>query len=93
MCHRSLFSRASAVAVAICLATSVAPAFSAALAKPAATAPSSATNGWGVPLTDVVPDPAVRYGTLPNGMKYAIMRNATPKGAASVRRGRAGHEG
>jgi zinc protease len=32
-----------------------------------------------------MPDPAIRYGTLPNGMKYAIMRNATPKGAASVR--------
>ncbi|QNM82789.1 insulinase family protein [Sphingomonas sabuli] len=38
-----------------------------------------------LPATDVVGDPAVRYGTLPNGMKYAIMRNATPKGAASVR--------
>jgi zinc protease len=42
-------------------------------------------NGWGIPYTDVTPDPSVRYGTLPNGMKYAIMRNATPKGAASVR--------
>jgi zinc protease len=42
-------------------------------------------NGWGVGLTDVTPDPSIRYGTLPNGMKYAIKRNATPKGAASVR--------
>ena len=42
-------------------------------------------NGWGVSLTDVTPDPAIRYGTLPNGMKYAIMRNALPKGAAAVR--------
>ena len=30
-------------------------------------------------------DPAVRFGVLPNGMRYAVMRNATPKGAASVR--------
>jgi zinc protease len=30
-------------------------------------------------------DPAVTYGKLPNGMKYAIRTNATPKGAASIR--------
>jgi len=42
-------------------------------------------NGWGVPTTDVTPDPSIRYGTLPNGMKYAIMRNALPKGAGAVR--------
>jgi len=42
-------------------------------------------NGWGVPLTDVTPDASIRYGTLPNGMKYAIMRNAIPKGAGAVR--------
>ena len=30
-------------------------------------------------------DPAVRFGLLPNGMRYAVMRNATPSGAASVR--------
>ena len=42
-------------------------------------------DGWGVLRTDVPADPTVRMGTLPNGMKYAVMRNATPKGAASVR--------
>src|SRR3954468_9140641 len=31
------------------------------------------------------PDPAVRYGTLPNGMRYEIMRNATPVHNASIR--------
>ena len=82
--NRSLFSRASAVAVAICLATSAAPALSAPAAAAASTAPAK-SNGWGIPLTDVTPDPSIRYGTLPNGMKYAIMRNSTPKGAASVR--------
>ena len=44
-----------------------------------------ATDGWGVATSDVPADPAVRMGTLANGMKYAVMRNATPKGAASVR--------
>ena len=53
----------------------------------AATQPTTTplANGWGVKLTDVIPDPAIRYGTLPNGMKYAIMHNATPKGTAAVR--------
>ena len=45
----------------------------------------AATNGWEVATTDVPADPAVRLGRLPNGMKYAVMRNSTPKGAASVR--------
>ena len=48
-------------------------------------AAQSAANGWGIPLTDVPADPAIRLGRLPNGMKYAVMRNATPKGGASLR--------
>lgn len=50
-----------------------------------APAQSARSNGWGIALTDVTPDPAVRYGTLPNGMRYAIMRNALPKGSAALR--------
>jgi len=73
---KSFASRVSSGAIAISLVAATAPAL-------AATAP--ATNGWGVKLTDVTPDPSIRYGTLPNGMKYAIMRNATPKGTASIR--------
>ncbi|HEV2044009.1 MAG TPA: pitrilysin family protein, partial [Sphingomicrobium sp.] len=55
-----------------------------ALGSPAAAQPS-ATNGWGVALTDVTPDPAIRYGTLPNGMRFAIRRGAVPKGAGAFR--------
>jgi len=75
-----LFSRASGAAIAIAILAGSAPALAApsAAAKPAA-------NGWGVPLTDVTPDPSIKYGVLPNGMKYAIKQNATPKGTASVR--------
>ena len=57
----------------------------AAAQTPATVAQRAAVNGWGVALTDVTPDPAVRYGRLPNGMKYAIRANSTPKGAASIR--------
>ena len=53
--------------------------WSPALAQPAA------TNPWGFAVTDVVADPAIRYGRLANGMRYAIRRNETPKGTASVR--------
>lgn len=55
------------------------------VALPAFAADAPKFSPWGVAYTDVTPDPSVRYGVLPNGMKYAIMRNATPKGAASVR--------
>jgi zinc protease len=34
---------------------------------------------------DFTPDPAIKYGTLPNGMRYAIQRWPTPKGEASIR--------
>ncbi|HEX9963591.1 MAG TPA: insulinase family protein [Allosphingosinicella sp.] len=33
----------------------------------------------------IQPDPAVRTGTFPNGLRYAIMRNASPAGAVSIR--------
>ena len=79
-----LFSRVSSAAVALGLLTSTAPSL-AAPAPAAAVASPVKTNGWGIPLTDVTPDPAIRYGTLANGMKYAIVQNATPKGTASVR--------
>ncbi len=45
----------------------------------------SAKNGWGFEVYDQTPDPAVRMGTLANGMKYAVMRNETPKGGAAMR--------
>lgn len=54
--------------------------------------PAAATTSQGQPsapwpqvASDVVADPAVRFGTLPNGMRYALLRNATPPGQASLR--------
>jgi len=40
---------------------------------------------WAQDYSDIAPDPAIRFGTLPNGMRYAIMKNATPSGQASLR--------
>lgn len=35
--------------------------------------------------TAVSPDPAVKRGTMANGLRYAIMPNATPQGGVSIR--------
>ena len=40
---------------------------------------------WGFDRSDLTPDPAVRFGVLANGMRYAILRNRTPRGAVAVR--------
>ncbi len=34
--------------------------------------------------SDIQPDPAARFGRLPNGMTYVIYKNATPSGTVSV---------
>ena len=55
-----------------------------------ATTPATAQTGstdWGTPIYDIPADPAVRFGRLPNGMKYAVMRNATPQNTVAVRMG------
>jgi zinc protease len=40
---------------------------------------------WPQAHSDLPADPAVKFATLPNGMRYIIMRNATPKGEVAVR--------
>ncbi len=48
-------------------------------------APAQLDRAWAQDGSDLKPDEQVRFGTLPNGMRYAVMRNATPKGQASFR--------
>ncbi|MGC3980317.1 MAG: insulinase family protein [Steroidobacteraceae bacterium] len=40
---------------------------------------------WPQKSSDLQADPAVTFGTLPNGMRYAIMKNNTPANALSMR--------
>jgi zinc protease len=40
---------------------------------------------WGFDRTDLSPDPAVRFGVLANGMRYAILRNRVPADGVSIR--------
>ncbi|HEX8241426.1 MAG TPA: insulinase family protein [Allosphingosinicella sp.] len=42
-------------------------------------------SGWFYRGTDIPPDPAWTFGTLPNGLRYAVRRNAVPEGQVSVR--------
>jgi zinc protease len=56
---------------------------SAAAAPQAAAAP--VRPAWAHASSDVPADESVRFGVLPNGMRYALRRNATPPGATSLR--------
>lgn len=56
------------------------------IAQPVATQQQSAAKAiWPQDSSDLEADENVRFGVLPNGMRYAIMRNATPPGSASFR--------
>lgn len=52
---------------------------------PAAPPVRLAPGQWPQAASDVAADPDIRFGSLPNGMRYAIIRNATPPGQASLR--------
>ncbi len=40
---------------------------------------------WAHEASELQPDPAVTYGQLPNGLRYALLRNALPSKTAAVR--------
>jgi len=71
--------------IALVLLASVSAIPSQVIAAQTPTASVARVDGWGRPVTDIPADPAVTYGRLPNGMKYAIRANSTPKGTASIR--------
>lgn len=51
----------------------------------AQTAPQANSGAWPQATSDIPADSDIRFGALPNGMRFAIMRNATPPGATSLR--------
>ena len=61
-----------------------------ALAQPGATfaqpIPLKERDGvWAQTYVPRAADPAVRFGQLPNGLRYAVLKNATPSGVTSLR--------
>jgi zinc protease len=68
----------------------VAGLFAAVLLSAPAVAPAWAQTQPAKPLwahlaSDIAPDPAITFGSLPNGMRYALMKNQLPPGAVSIR--------
>ena len=51
----------------------------------AATLASAPTAAWPQDHSDLKPDPALKFGVLPNGMRYIIMHNNTPTDTVSLR--------
>lgn len=46
---------------------------------------AAAAAAWGFSKSEITPDKSVRFGVLGNGMRYAIMRNETPRNTVAVR--------
>jgi zinc protease len=46
---------------------------------------AAAAPGWPQERSEFKPDPALRYGALPNGMRYVLRRNVTPASQVSLR--------
>ena len=82
--RRLLLVAASGLALSAGL-VSIANAQSQAAPVAASTAQVAPSNPWAQATSDIPADPAVRYGLLPNGMRYALLHNATPPGQASFR--------
>lgn len=79
----------SSIAIAAGLASALPPALLAQDAAPQSTAAAVAEFGgvpaWDIVSTDFPADPDITFGRLPNGMRYALMRNSNPKGEAAIR--------
>ena len=51
----------------------------------AAPAAPLAKGQWPQAVSDLKPDPDIRFGALPNGMRYAIRKQSTPPGQGALR--------
>jgi zinc protease len=69
----------------IALALASAPALAEAPPAPATAQQLQQPGKWVQDYTGRKADPAVVFGTLPNGMRYAIMRNTTPSDGVAMR--------
>ncbi len=74
---KTLVRRAAALALALLV--------SQALADVPAARLSDTGPRWGFELAQRTPDPAVRFGRLPNGLRYALQHNQMPKDGVAMR--------
>lgn len=81
-----LWGLGPALAAALALSTAQPATAQAPSAVPAASAAAKLSPGeWPQAKSDLKADAATRFGTLPNGMRYAIRRQTTPAGQAALR--------
>ncbi len=85
--HKS--STRLALSLAILLSTTalgatLAPSIDRAQAQTASSVKANPPVVFAQDHSDLAPDPAARFGRLPNGMTYVIYKNATPPGTANV---------
>src|SRR5690606_30494030 len=86
-----LIRRASAALSPLLLLVALAPPTFARAdgAPPAASAAvnphTDAARAWNFAASDIAVDPNIVFGVLPNGMKYALLRNTTPKDSVVMR--------
>lgn len=79
----ALVARAGVALFLLLAMTAIPPATAGARQEPG---PSPAARiAWGFDRTDLTPHPGVRFGVLPNGMRYALMRTDVPAGALAAR--------
>ncbi|MDB5422062.1 MAG: peptidase, partial [Brevundimonas sp.] len=83
--RRLLLACASGAAILAGAALPAAAFAQASAAAPIAAPAAAVATPWAQSISDLPADPAVRFGSLPNGMRYAIMRNATPPQQAALR--------
>lgn len=78
--------RPSGAGVALAALLASCPILAAAEPQPAAAAErSAAVPAWPQAASDLRADPAIRFGVLPNGMRYALRRQTIPAGQAAFR--------
>lgn len=86
---RAALALAAALLLASCAALSERmpdlPRFRGEAAATAEAAAPRPAGAWPQAASDVEADPAVRFGALPNGMRYALRRQTVPEGQAAVR--------
>jgi len=92
MISRTLLRASAALSpLALLLSTVAAPA--PLLARNTAPAPAvapvnpqtDAAKAWNYAASDIRVDPNIVFGVLPNGMKYALLKNSTPKDSVALR--------
>ena len=76
-----------AASSSLVLSLAALPAVAVSQAQPVAVTQATAqpSDPWAQAASDIPADANVRFGQMANGMRYAILRNATPPGQASLR--------